>query len=79
MWWGCVVFLVLGVVIGFFLAAILTVGKFEDLSQRLVEWRRLSILGYKITKLAKKSWKSPKLRKHVKDYQKRYKEMKNNA
>lgn len=79
MWWGCVVFLVLGVVIGFFLAAILTVGKFEDLPQRLVELRKLADSGYKLSEQADVGWRPPDLRKHIKKYQKQYEELKNNG
>lgn len=82
MWWGCVIFLAFGVVIGFFLAAILTVGKVDDLSQRMAELNELADLGYKLSEVTSRHWHRPEVGEAIIKYQKKYKkykEMKNNG
>ena len=86
MWWGCVVFLLLGYVLGMFVTAILSEGKMEDYrniirsyAEENRELKKLTDLGYEMSELVSMHWYRPEIKKEIESYQKKYKEIKNNG
>ena len=79
MWWGCVVFLILGYILGMFVTAILSEGKMEDYrniirsyAEENRELKKLTDLGYELSELVGVNWYGAEVNKEIKNYQKQY-------